>query len=363
MSRQAPRRPGGRLIAVLLALPGLVASLPAQSKPIISSQATWSWAQGTLAEPNKFTGYDQAASEVAGVAVRTVDTCGSNGCSTFPTPGPPTPGIPAWAYSGDPNDPGSYTYALVAEAQTDFGLNRVRAWTSQGCDSGSPFIFCNSTGGTLMRSSSAESQWLDDFTWFGPSATLTAVITFEGSWAGGAELSLIAGLFGGDGFDPLSDSTAVAVNCRLGPNCQVDGSQVVYIPGQDPDDLSGSFNITIPIQIHVQDGDELTFGVNLLARPVEGGVDSWSDSFNSVHLDHWLVPQGGSLQAASGHAYAIQVVGAPSTVPEPTSMLLAAGALTLMGARRRFQRSANKVVARGTLSPAGADSAASSRSR
>ncbi len=268
-----------------------------------------------------------------GSAYRFVTCVGSNPgdpCAVVPGP-PPPPG--AWYEL--PNLPSS----AAAQAFTpDYGINRVRTWSSgtHGVGTGDP--------GYTRYSSFANSGWRDEIT---TDSALPVVITFvvalHVDWNDGGLWAFQMGRPGV--YDP--DAGFAEMEGHTWSNCNVQavsgpctfeyftGSDLTVVPGGD----NGGVDFIVTQQFTVYPE---SFGdpedPNPFTNPFEAllGARSFADDaevlgYSTASLQAILVPQGANLTFASGHAYNVQVVPEPATYG-----LCALGLAVVVGwARRR----------------------------
>lgn len=240
-----------------------------------------------------------------------------------------------------------------AQAQSDFGINKARLHTGKDGCSDSPD--CGASlplGDYVQHSATARSMYREEFKYDG---AVPMEVTFEfllhGSWSGNGGLSLALGnaldLNSEDfGFAPVLDGV-VFQSCNALYECvdsydPIRNTHIFALPGNVGDYSSGSLDQLISWTTWVMpprlDGNgqlDHYWGFESILDVVGYTDGADVDAFNTVTLQRILIPQGQTLLSVSGTTYDVQVVGAPSTVPEPPVSLLLLGAGLAMGATRR----------------------------
>ena len=235
---------------------------------------------------------------------------------------------PVGSFCGQGGGSAGWGYELTgatAEAQTDFGVNRVRV------HSAGP-----STYSTL--GANARSEWEDDFTYTGAGPGLvTFEIGFHATWNDFGYVSLETGIkvpF----YDPELGPVTL-IEGELVNNCaETDQSdrcnqenRTVLIEELGQTSEVGQFDLVLYVARLFQPGEMATFYSGLTANAGRDGAEV--DAFNTSRLTRILLEPGGSITSASGTPYSTAVVPAPAT-----GALLGTGFASLIAFGRRVRQ-------------------------
>ncbi len=229
---------------------------------------------------------------------------GSPACTSVP--GLPEPDV--WY-----KEPVLPTSAAAQASTPDYGVNRVRTWSSgtNGVNTGAP--------GYTAYYASADSGWRDEITTTSAApVTITFVVALHVDWNDGGRWAFQMGAPGWR--DP--DSGLTGLFGRTWSNCgesqyavydcvfEYDSSAFTFLPGGD----NGSADLIVTQDFIVYPGQSQglnPFVAVLGARSVADGSEVLG--FSTASLQAILVPPGANLTFASGHSYNVQVVPEPAT--------------------------------------------------
>jgi hypothetical protein len=203
-----------------------------------------------------------------------------------------------------PNDPWYEGWGAIAEAQTDYGVNRARAFA---------LFNDNYAGGEprLDSNAGARSSWQDELTLLplppsSPGGDLEIVFHVDADWENFGSFEFIATLSHSGGSFVVEDGA--------GPTGEEDGS------------LDYSFSLIAPYL----PGVTYALAAELIVWAGSGNESSLVDAFSTAQVTQTRLPPGGGLISAAGALDAYHVV------PEPGSgALLAAGVAGLVRLARR----------------------------
>ena len=230
----------------------------------------------------------------------------------------------------------------------DYGVNRVRSWSSgtHGVNSGAP--------GYTAYGASANSGWRDEITTTAAvPITITFVVALHVDWNDGGLWAFQMGR--PNDYDP--DQGFAEMEGHTWSNCQAQavsgrcvfnyytGSALTVLPGGDNGSADlivtrdftvypESFNV--PGQPPLVNAFEAVFG----ARTFANGSEVLG--YSTASLQAILVPPGANLSFASGHAYNVQVVPEPATCALWLMGLVGVAAVK----RRHVQRASGKDLGR-----------------
>ena len=223
---------------------------------------------------------------------------------------PPGPPPPPNAWYELPNSP---TSAAAQAWNPDYGISRVRSWSSgtHGIDSGAP--------GYTRYGASANAGWHDEITTSSLTpVVITFVVALHVDWNDGGVFGLHMGRPGE--YDP-DVGPAISMDGWTWTNCAV--CQFLYDTGPArtvyPGGANGSTDVIVSVGYTVYPA----FSDNPFdptTNPFESFLGAYSSdndaevlAYSSANLLAILVPPGADLTFASGHAYNIQVVPEPAT--------------------------------------------------
>jgi hypothetical protein len=296
-----------RILAAGLLLAG-TAQAATYTLSDVLAQSVW---QANGEPPNEFR--DDATSITPDALIRASLPCHAGPVGTFCGQGGPSTG---WGYQ---------LTGATAEAQTAFGVNRVRLYSAGPTDAAS-------------LGASARSEWEDDFTYTGAVPGLvTFELTFDAAWNDFGYVSLATGFK--VPFDDPELGLVTRIEGELANNCAAtdpsdrcdQDNRTILIEDLGQTSEVGQFDLVLYVTRLFQTGETATFYSGLTAR---AGVDGAEvDAFNTTRLTRILLESGGSITSVSGTPYSTAVVPAPAT-----GALLGTGFASLIAFGRRVRQ-------------------------